>query len=168
MGDHFLLSKKYWVKNKRTCFRLQLPSRLWEGVNLFLTGLNLLWPQNPKSSFVTICFASGSNAIVWLTKHFNCECPPETSWLRNVGWVSSTCRTSAGCSVWKWGRQSSRGKAVMHQDSKLNSSNVCCTTLRKSDTETHLVSNKRPTERPSMFGCDFPIDMFLQLWLMCD
>lgn len=57
---------------------------------------------------------------------------------------------------------------MMRHDSKVNRPDVCCTMLKKNGTETHLLSNKQQTQRPSVFGCDFPIDMFLQLWLMCD
>lgn len=49
---------------------------------------------------------------------------------------------------------------MMHRDSKVNSSDVCCTMLKKNDTETHLFSHKQPTQRPSVFGCNFPIDVF--------
>lgn len=57
---------------------------------------------------------------------------------------------------------------MVHHDSKVNRLAVPCTTLKKNGTETHLLGNKQQTQRPSVFGCDFPIDMFLQLWLMCD
>lgn len=66
------------------------------------------------------------------------------------------------------GKKTARGKAMMHPDSKVNRPDVCCTIPKKNGTETHLLGNKQQTQRPSVLGCDFPVDMFLQPWLMRD
>lgn len=57
---------------------------------------------------------------------------------------------------------------MIHHESKVNRPDVGSTMLKKNGTETRLLSNKQQAQRSSVFGCDFPIDVFLQLWLMCD
>lgn len=57
---------------------------------------------------------------------------------------------------------------MIHHDSKVNRPDVGSTMLKNNGTETHLLSNKQQAQRPSVSECDFPTDVFLQLWLMCD